>query len=194
MNRKHLGIAALAVSLSAPMAFAQAAPGTQEGATPDVSIHQEPDANATQTLQGGAAMNTDTNLQTMPVDDDGTTSTHLLSSDVIGATIYTAVTEAPATTDMGTTTAPATGTTTATTDDTVDVDWESIAEIDDIVLNQDGSLAGYVLDVGGFLGMGSKSVLIAPDSLSNAEMDGEVVLVSSMTREELEALPEFEHN
>jgi hypothetical protein len=68
----------------------------------------------------------------------------------------------------------------------------SIAEVADLVLTADGQVTDVVLDVGGFLGIGGKNVAIPMDRLTVAQNDGgAVTLWVNMTKEELEALPEY---
>ncbi|WP_137109880.1 PRC-barrel domain-containing protein [Rhodobacter sp. SY28-1] len=68
----------------------------------------------------------------------------------------------------------------------------SIAEVSDLVLSAEGQVTDVVLDVGGFLGMGAKSVAIPMDRLTVAQTEGGAVRVwVDMTKEELEALPEY---
>jgi hypothetical protein len=66
----------------------------------------------------------------------------------------------------------------------------AIAEVSDLVLTESGQVTHVVLDVGGFLGIGAKSVALPMEELSVAERDGAVTVWVNMTREELEALPE----
>ena len=69
---------------------------------------------------------------------------------------------------------------------------EDIAEISDITIGADGVVNGVVADIGGFLGIGVRQVLIDPKALSfyNAP-NADLVAYVSMTREQLEALPEY---
>jgi len=68
----------------------------------------------------------------------------------------------------------------------------SIAEVSDLVLNSEGQVTDVVLDVGGFLGIGARAVAIPMDRLTVAQTDsGSVRLWVDMTKEELEALPEY---
>lgn len=69
----------------------------------------------------------------------------------------------------------------------------SIAEVQDLVLTAEGQVTDVVLDVGGFLGIGARSVAIPMDRLTVAQTEGGAVrLWVNMTKEELEALPEYE--
>jgi hypothetical protein len=68
----------------------------------------------------------------------------------------------------------------------------SIAEVSDLVLTSEGQVTDVVLDVGGFLGIGAKAVAIPMDRLTVAQAEGGAVrLWVDMTKEELEALPEY---
>lgn len=67
----------------------------------------------------------------------------------------------------------------------------SIAEVSDLVLTGEGQVTDVILDVGGFLGIGARSVAIPMDRLTVAQTEGGAVrLWVNMTKEELEALPE----
>jgi hypothetical protein len=66
----------------------------------------------------------------------------------------------------------------------------SIAEVSDLVLSPEGQVTHVVLDVGGFLGIGAKSVALPMEELTVAQRDGAVLVWVGLSREELEALPE----
>ena len=65
---------------------------------------------------------------------------------------------------------------------------ERIGELDDILMGADGSSMAASLDVGGFLGIGEKDVVVPVTDLTPSD-DGFTV---GMTKDELEAMPEFE--
>jgi hypothetical protein len=68
----------------------------------------------------------------------------------------------------------------------------SIAEVSDLVLTEDGQVTDVVLDVGGFLGIGARTVAIPMDRLTVARTEaGDVTLWVDMTKDELEMLPEY---
>ena len=69
-----------------------------------------------------------------------------------------------------------------------DIDGERVGELDDVLMNRDGTEMAVSLDIGGFLGVGERDVVIPVEDLS-AGADG---LMTVMSREELETLPEFE--
>lgn len=69
---------------------------------------------------------------------------------------------------------------------------ENIGEIDDLIVNLDGSVEGAVIGVGGFLGIGEKWVAVKLDSLSTQQDEnGNVTLTSSATKADLEAAEPF---
>ena len=69
-----------------------------------------------------------------------------------------------------------------------------IGEVSEIILSADGKAEKAVIDVGGFLGLGEKSVAVSFKDLAlmKTEVDGDIVVYVSATKEELEAMPEFE--
>ncbi|MBN14056.1 MAG: photosystem reaction center subunit H [Pelagibacterium sp.] len=72
-------------------------------------------------------------------------------------------------------------------------DAEAIGDVNDFVLDQNGEIGAVVVGVGGFLGIGQKSVAINWSDLELSEdMDGNNRLVASMTREQLENAAEFD--
>ena len=69
-------------------------------------------------------------------------------------------------------------------------DWNEIGEIEDIVLSKDGEMIGIVAEVGGFLDIGDKHVMISiPDVNLVAVDDRSYAYVTRLSEEELEALP-----
>lgn len=69
---------------------------------------------------------------------------------------------------------------------------ESIGDIDDLIVNLDGTVEGAVIGVGGFLGMGEKDVAVEMTKLSiSMTPDNEPRLVLDASKEDLEAAPEF---
>lgn len=73
-------------------------------------------------------------------------------------------------------------------------DAERIGEIDDAIVGQDGRINAVILGVGGFLGIGEKDVAVNFSRLSvERETDGAgYILVSKVSKEELEGAPSFE--
>lgn len=75
--------------------------------------------------------------------------------------------------------------------------WENIGSISDLVLTQDGELRGVLIDVGGFLGFGARTVMVSIEELyfvadeATPEDLDDFFVVASLSREQLEALPEW---
>jgi sporulation protein YlmC with PRC-barrel domain len=71
---------------------------------------------------------------------------------------------------------------------------DSIGEVSDIIMNDDGETRAALIDVGGFLGVGEKSVALPFEDIQiseNAE-DGVTMVTVAMSREQLEQLPAVE--
>lgn len=67
---------------------------------------------------------------------------------------------------------------------------EEIGEINDLILDQEGKVAGVVVGVGGFLGMGEKAVGLSWDRV---QYDSNTQTASvDVSREELESAPELQ--
>jgi sporulation protein YlmC with PRC-barrel domain len=71
-------------------------------------------------------------------------------------------------------------------------DAENIGAVDDVVLDKDGKATAIVIGVGGFLGVGAKPVEMAYDKVDWAEREGDRWIVVAATKEELDALPQFD--
>ena len=78
--------------------------------------------------------------------------------------------------------------------------WRNVANISDIVMTHDGEMRGILIDIGGFLGIGARTVMINFNALelvervdNNGRFDG-VYVVMNTTREQLENAPVYEGN
>jgi hypothetical protein len=71
---------------------------------------------------------------------------------------------------------------------------EDIGEIKDVIIS-DGKLAGYVVSVGGFLGVGERYVVVAPSAIqiNYAENDKKWTATVNATKDQLTAAPEFKY-
>ncbi|WP_147115151.1 PRC-barrel domain-containing protein [Tateyamaria sp. syn59] len=77
----------------------------------------------------------------------------------------------------------------ATVYDAVGPDWNQIGEIEDIVLSRDGQMIGIVAEVGGFLDLGDKHVMISVGDVSLVAVDDQSYsYVTRLNEEDLEAL------
>ncbi len=71
--------------------------------------------------------------------------------------------------------------------DVYGADGKEIGEIEDVVLNMDGTVAAVALEVGGFLGIGEKDVLVDWSALEITAQDGGIrITAPTLTREVLE--------
>ncbi|UVK40180.1 PRC-barrel domain-containing protein [Mesorhizobium sp. AR10] len=71
-------------------------------------------------------------------------------------------------------------------------DAQTIGDVNDIVLTKDGKAQSLIIGVGGFLGMGEKSVAYDFAKAEWAEKNGDRWLVAKATKEELQGLPDFD--
>jgi putative membrane protein len=71
----------------------------------------------------------------------------------------------------------------------VNAEGQEVGEIEDLVLDQN-QIAYAVVSVGGFLGLGEKTVAVPLDDLQLGE--GETYLMSSAAQEQLEQMPEYD--
>ena len=65
---------------------------------------------------------------------------------------------------------------------------EEVGEVDAVLVDGSGQAVAIAADVGGFLGMGERDVVIGLDRLSRNQDR----LTVTMSKEEIEALPEFD--
>lgn len=197
MLRNSISMAAVAAILSAPAAFAQdPAPADNMETAPDsatmpapitppaVNVEQAPDADVPDTMS-----NTFEDTPEVVMDETPTQLTGHLASQLIKADIYhvrtaNGVDAAPADPNAA---VPAEAPGVVSTDD----GWDKVANVSDLLISPEGQVIGYVTDVGGFLGIGSKRVVLTMETVKPARYNDADVLTIDMTKEELEALPEY---
>lgn len=69
----------------------------------------------------------------------------------------------------------------------------NIGEIGDILMTADGKIDAYVVDVGGFLGIGEKKVAVGSDNLAfMVDTQGKKYLYTTFTKQQLEAQPAYD--
>ena len=122
--------------------------------------------SATGTAPSAAPM--DKGVQAMPADAVPSAMSGALASELMGQRVYVRA-------------------------DDVDVRWDDIGEINDIMLSADGGVDAVIIGVGGFLGIGEKDVALdITDLTTMTEGDAEPFFVVEMTRETLENAPAFD--
>lgn len=100
------------------------------------------------------------------------------SRDITGGNIYTLAGEAAQSWDS------------EWTYDQMRDNLNDIGEIEDLVLSSDGQLTGIVAEVGGFLDIGDKHVVIEVNDVKLVPIDDQTyAYVTRMTEEQLEELP-----
>ncbi|WBU56832.1 PRC-barrel domain-containing protein [Paracoccus sediminicola] len=138
---------------------------------------------------GGAAV-AQTTTEEAPADDmtPAATSAEAAASDP-GEAMQTGLLRAEALDGADIYTVDVTGAT--TWDDSmayqaVDADWEKIGEVEDLVLDVNGDIVGAIAEVGGFLGLGEKEVMLDPSEVSIVMTEDQIAVVSALSQEELE--------
>jgi sporulation protein YlmC with PRC-barrel domain len=82
--------------------------------------------------------------------------------------------------------------------DVVGSDDQKIGDVSDLLFDKDGKIEAYVISVGGFLGIGSKDVALAPSAFQvmpgdpNSATNSSPKLKISMTKEQLKEAANFE--
>lgn len=71
-------------------------------------------------------------------------------------------------------------------------DWTETGRIDDLLLERDGAVAGYVVDMGGFLGFGAYKVRLDTEQVEMLEVDDKLYLLTRLGKDDLQALPQFD--
>ena len=79
----------------------------------------------------------------------------------------------------------------------VGADDQKIGDINDILFDKNGKILAYVVGVGGFLGIGTKDVALAPESFTlvkgdNSANNNSDKLKVSVTKDELKQAASFE--
>lgn len=102
----------------------------------------------------------------------------LYASDLLGARIYATENEVGDTYEAG-----------------AEQEWDDLGEINDMVMNADGSVQVVILGVGGFLGVGERDVAIQMSDLKivrDGEDPTDYFLVINANKEQIENAPEFQ--
>lgn len=83
----------------------------------------------------------------------------------------------------------------ATAMNEADEGWDDVGEVGDLVLSHDGQVKAVIADIGGFLGIGEKSVAVAMNQLRfvrDGDTANEYFVVFTADRAALENAPAFE--
>ncbi len=102
----------------------------------------------------------------------------LRASDLMGARLY--VTETDVEMDAG-----------------LSDEWDDVGEISDIIIGSEGGIDAVLADIGGFLGMGERTIAVNMDDLkfvSDGPDADDYFVVLTGTQAQLEAAPEFDND
>ncbi|MBN2739343.1 MAG: PRC-barrel domain-containing protein [Rhodobacteraceae bacterium] len=69
---------------------------------------------------------------------------------------------------------------------------DKVGDISKLVKSSDGKLDGVVIDVGGFIGIGAKPVMIKASQLTVLKNDTSMTVHTGLTEEQLKSLPKYE--
>lgn len=78
----------------------------------------------------------------------------------------------------------------------LDQDWDNVGEINDLLLGGDGEVKAVLLDIGGFLGIGEKTVAVDMSELSfinDGDENSDYFVTVALSKTMLENAPEFDH-
>lgn len=69
---------------------------------------------------------------------------------------------------------------------------ESLGDINDVVLTDEGTVDGVIVGVGGFLGLGEKNVAVNFEAIDKTvDADGNIILTLNASQEEFENAPQY---
>lgn len=173
---KLIGSTAIAMALAATTAFAQSDSNEEmENSNDTTQVESSGEASMSENnSDSGGSMDWDKSSQEM----QQMQGELIRSRDVTGGAVYTtneAHDEGEAW-DM-------------TTYDEVASEWNQIGEIEDLVMSQDGKLTGIVVEVGGFLDIGDKHVLLSVKDAKLVPVDDmSYTFVTRFNEEDIEAM------
>lgn len=149
---------------------APAATSTDTMTAPDAATETQDTADAAATMGSDAMGGSD--FSYMPTGDE------VMASDFLGKRLYTAEGDVD----------------TAAINE-ADANWDDIGEVSDIIMTPEGQAQAVLVDIGGFLGIGEKTVAVSMDQLSivpDGDNVGDFFVAFSSSREALENAPEFD--
>jgi sporulation protein YlmC with PRC-barrel domain len=73
----------------------------------------------------------------------------------------------------------------------VNASGEKIGDINDLIFDKTGKISTVIVGVGGFLGLGEKTVGMGYETLTSSEQDGQRVIMVPLTKEVLMAAPDY---
>lgn len=173
-------------AIVAMTALPLAAQTSTETTSPETTAPMSTDSTAPAASDSTTMEPTDTDTATTDAGTMGTgdftytsMNNELMASDFIGKNVYVSEADVDAATPMN----------------DADADWEDVGEISDVLMSREGESQAILVDVGGFLGIGEKTVAVNMDQLriiEDGDNVGDYFVVFTANREALENAPEFE--
>lgn len=80
---------------------------------------------------------------------------------------------------------------------TVDPEWERVGDIEDVLINQEGQVVALLAEIGGFLDIGDRDVIVPLNNVKFVMGEGDSPtynFVTNLTEEELEQLEETDED
>lgn len=174
---KVFGTTAIAMALAASTALAQnASDDEMENNAETTQVESSTDTD--QSAMNDSDMNNDSEWDKSSAEMNQMTSELIRTRDITGGAVYT--TNEAHDEGAGWDSAEYEG---------VESEWNQIGEIEDLVMSKDGKLTGVVVEVGGFLDIGDKHVLL---SVKDAKLvpvdDATYTFVTRFNEEEIEEM------
>ena len=189
---RHFTATAIALFMAATPALAQtAAPadGTTAPVTPGTTAPVAPGTAAPATPGTTAAPAARTN--TAPVAEPVDWTQLVRTSDIVGGPVYTTNQDYDDN-NWGVRDNYTWGWSGYTT---IDAGWEQIGDIEEVVLDRSGELVGVIVEVGGFLGLGQKHVMLLVDDVDLLPTDDDTYsLITRFSEDQLTDLEEVDAN
>lgn len=76
----------------------------------------------------------------------------------------------------------------------VDASWNQVGDISDVLFDREGQIVGVLAEIGGFLDIGDRDVILPLESVRFAGNGGTIHYVTNLTEEELNTLPEVDED
>ncbi|APE43730.1 hypothetical protein BOO69_10130 [Sulfitobacter alexandrii] len=76
----------------------------------------------------------------------------------------------------------------------VDASWNQVGEISDVLFDRDGRIVGVLAEIGGFLDIGDRDVILPLENVRFAGNGGTIHYVTNLTEDELNNLPEVDED
>ncbi|MEO1987174.1 MAG: PRC-barrel domain-containing protein [Martelella sp.] len=69
---------------------------------------------------------------------------------------------------------------------------DDVGDIGDVIVDPEGEIQAFIVDVGGFLGLGEKEVAMSPDNLDFRQDGGTIMVYTRFTEDQLNDQPEYD--